>query len=158
LLMRMKEEGDGVVPSGNSVAALNGLVLTALTGRAEYAANVRKTLRHYSSALQAQPVNWMKMLEAVEFDAYGHRLVVVMGSPGSKDTDALLGTARRMPSPPTLVVPCDPEAIGRLVPFLPFLGGMRQANGRATAFVCVEFACRTPVTDPEALMSMLNPS
>jgi uncharacterized protein YyaL (SSP411 family) len=34
---------------------------------------------------------------------------------------------------------------------------MHQTGGRATAFVCRDFACREPVTTPEALAGQLQP-
>ena len=35
------------------------------------------------------------------------------------------------------------------------IGAMRQEGAAATAFVCRDFACREPVTSPEALAAQL---
>jgi len=39
---------------------------------------------------------------------------------------------------------------------IPLLGGRFQLGGRPTAFVCRDFACRQPVTEPEALAALLT--
>jgi hypothetical protein len=38
---------------------------------------------------------------------------------------------------------------------VPLLAGREQINGRATAAVCYNFACRLPVTDPAELAEQL---
>jgi uncharacterized protein YyaL (SSP411 family) len=38
---------------------------------------------------------------------------------------------------------------------VPILGGRSLVDGRATAYVCVDFACRRPVTGPEALLGLM---
>jgi uncharacterized protein YyaL (SSP411 family) len=38
---------------------------------------------------------------------------------------------------------------------LPFVGSMTLRDGRATAYVCRDFACRQPVTDPAGLAAEL---
>jgi uncharacterized protein YyaL (SSP411 family) len=41
-------------------------------------------------------------------------------------------------------------------PVIPLLQDRRQIDGRATAYVCVDFSCRSPVSDSEALRSLLE--
>jgi len=41
---------------------------------------------------------------------------------------------------------------------MPFIGPMQQQDNRATAFVCRDFACREPVTTPDALAAQLQPA
>ena len=38
----------------------------------------------------------------------------------------------------------------------PFTAGLRPIAGRPTAFVCVNHACRLPVTEPEAFAVQLD--
>ena len=45
-------------------------------------------------------------------------------------------------------------ADNRLTP--PFVRAHDVRDGRATAHVCVEYACRLPVTDPDALDAELD--
>jgi uncharacterized protein YyaL (SSP411 family) len=39
---------------------------------------------------------------------------------------------------------------------LPLLQNRSQINDRATAYVCVDFTCLAPVTDPAALRQLLK--
>jgi uncharacterized protein YyaL (SSP411 family) len=41
-------------------------------------------------------------------------------------------------------------------PVVPLLQDRKQVDGRATAYVCVDFSCRATVTEPEALRSKLE--
>jgi uncharacterized protein YyaL (SSP411 family) len=48
------------------------------------------------------------------------------------------------------------DEASRLVFEAPFLRGMKQINGRATAYVCRDFTCRQPVNEPDALRAELQ--
>jgi uncharacterized protein YyaL (SSP411 family) len=39
---------------------------------------------------------------------------------------------------------------------MPFVAAMEPIDGKATAYVCRHFACRQPVTTPEALAAELR--
>jgi len=41
---------------------------------------------------------------------------------------------------------------------MPFIAALRQKEGRATAFVCRDFACHEPVTSADALAAQLQPA
>jgi uncharacterized protein YyaL (SSP411 family) len=41
-------------------------------------------------------------------------------------------------------------------PVVPLLQDRGQIGGRATAYVCVDFVCRPPVTDPQVLRALLG--
>jgi uncharacterized protein len=83
--------------------------------------------------------------------------VVVLGERG--DTLPLRTEMARHYLPFALAVPVAPGDPQRaLAGAMPFVGPMVQKDGRATAFVCRDFACREPVTAVEALASQLQPA
>jgi uncharacterized protein YyaL (SSP411 family) len=43
-------------------------------------------------------------------------------------------------------------------PIVPMLQDRKQIDGRAAAYVCVAFSCLSPVTESEALRSLLEKS
>jgi uncharacterized protein YyaL (SSP411 family) len=82
--------------------------------------------------------------------------VVVLGSGAA--AKALRAEAARHYLPFALMVPVAPGDPQRtLAGTMPFIEAMQQTGGRATAFVCRDFACREPVTTPEALAGQLQP-
>ena len=95
------------------------------------------------------------MLAALAAWHTGLSQIVVLGS--SSDTLSLRDVIASHYLPFALVIPVEPggrqDALGRL---LPSVGQMRQIDGRATAFVCRNFACQAPVTDPAALDTQLT--
>jgi uncharacterized protein len=81
----------------------------------------------------------------------------VVGEPGREDTAALLAEIARHYLPFAVLIPVEPgERQERLASLMPFIGPMQMQDGHATAFVCRDFACRAPVTTPEALSSQLE--
>jgi len=58
--------------------------------------------------------------------------------------------------PPHVLIAAD-QADGQtwLASRRPFLAEMRPIDGRAAAYVCENFTCQQPVTDPAALRRML---
>ena len=89
-------------------------------------------------------MNW---LSAAELAVGGIVELAIVGDPGAPDTQALLATATAGGRRDLVVaVATDPTTS-----VVPLLADRIAIGGRATAYVCRQFACRLPVTDPEAL-------
>jgi uncharacterized protein YyaL (SSP411 family) len=97
------------------------------------------------------PTAFAQWLFALELAHAGVDEVAVVGDPRAASTRALLdvvdGSFR-----PFLVVAAgeDPRASS-----VPLLSARFALDGRSTAFVCRDFACRQPVVEPEALAAQL---
>jgi hypothetical protein len=82
---------------------------------------------------------------------------VVLGAREGRDTATLQAEIARHYLPFAIVIPVEPgERQARLASLMPFIAPMRMQDGKATAFVCRNFACRAPVSTPEALASQLE--
>ncbi|MBI3876279.1 MAG: thioredoxin domain-containing protein, partial [Verrucomicrobia bacterium] len=90
LILRVKEEYDGAEPSGNSVAALALLKLSAITDRKDFRAVAEKTLRHFAHRLEATPQVVPYLLLALDFYLEEPRRAVIAGDANSPQTHALL--------------------------------------------------------------------
>lgn len=74
------------------------------------------------------------------------------GDPADPATQALLRRAQRAWSPRKAVLLRQPGPAGeRLAALSPFTAEMGLVDGKAAAYVCRDFACQAPVTDPEAM-------
>ena len=59
--------------------------------------------------------------------------------------------------PFAIIVPVEPGSRQtELARRLPFIGAMEMREGRATAYVCHNFTCTEPATDPAGLAERLS--
>jgi uncharacterized protein YyaL (SSP411 family) len=85
------------------------------------------------------------------------RHVVITGSPGSPDFEALSAAAQEGLGPRRTLVAID--APGARVWFSarnPWLGQLGAGDARATAYVCEEFVCRAPARTADELKRALG--
>jgi uncharacterized protein YyaL (SSP411 family) len=155
LVGRPKELMDNATPSGNSSAAELLLRLAAYTGEDDYRSRAETILRPLVPAMAEHPSALSQMLIALDFLVGPAYEVAIIGDPAAPDTRALLD-ALRQEFRPNLVLavarPDDSAAINAV----PLLQERPQRNGAATAYVCQNFACKEPVTTPEALAAQLR--
>ena len=83
--------------------------------------------------------------------------VVLVGTPGADDLRSLERVLARhyLPAAVTIVRPAG-QMDATIAQRLPWLAAMDVVNGRAAAYVCRNFTCQAPVTDPAALDAELN--
>jgi uncharacterized protein YyaL (SSP411 family) len=151
LLYRPKDFDDNAVPSGNSVAAEVLLSLSLLTGDDGYRAGSEEILAALAPSMASHPLFFGRMLGVLAADLGNPVEVAVSGDLASAEAVAML-RALRSHYMPNKVVAAGPE--GSLQP--PLLAG-RSAQGSAAAlYVCRNFACQQPVTDPAEVASALG--
>jgi uncharacterized protein YyaL (SSP411 family) len=150
LVARRKDLEDTPIPSGNSSMALGLLRLARLTGEAVYEERARGTIALLHPLAARHPLSFAHLLRAVDFLlAEDVREVAIVGDPAAA---APLLRAVRAAFRPHVVLAGAAEASDEV----PLLAGRHPVDGRAAAYVCERFACQAPVTEPEALASMLD--
>jgi uncharacterized protein YyaL (SSP411 family) len=157
LLVRQKEVYDGATPSGNSMAADNIVRLARLTGDTELQQDADLIFAAFSNEASQLPSAHSQLLSALQRGVGPSLEVVIAGRPGADDTEALLRVVRGMylPQAAVLVVPPGKEgaSIRRLAPYTE---AHEPIDGRAAAYVCRDFACKLPTTDPGKLSELLE--
>ena len=157
LLIRKKDERDNVIPSGNSVAALNGFRLGDLTNNKSMKEKAKQTLMAFSLILDRYPISLAKMLTAYDFEANGHIQVILVGEHGKADTINLLNQIHQSFLPNKLLIRLDQEGTrAALSKYNPLVNNMGKINEKATAYVCENFACKRPTNDPQVLRDQLQ--
>jgi uncharacterized protein YyaL (SSP411 family) len=152
LIVRTKSGTDGSIPSGNAVAAVALLRLHALTGDDRCRARAEEILRLYQAAAAENPFGYTTWLEALERWSVGPTDVVVVGGADAPDTAALWRAAASRWIPHRTLVRVEPGAVD-----VPAPARERPAvDGRATAYVCRNFACSRPVHTAEELQALLD--
>ena len=152
LITRQKSGTDGSVPAGNAVAAHALLRLHHLTAEEGYRARAEEILRLYHDEAAKNPFAYAHLLQALEFSTEGPTEVVVVGASGAPDTEALWSAIAPVYLPHRVLVASDPEAAETLSP----ARDRPAVDGHATAYVCRNFTCSPPVTDPAALRALLE--
>lgn len=157
LLTRPKEVYDGAQPSGNSVAALNLIRLARLTGKMDYEAKAGAIFKAFAGDVARSPSAFTQLLNAVDFSLGPSFEIVIAGKPGADDTKAML-KALESKFDPNKVVVFRPEGETNppIVALAPYTEHQLARDGKATAYVCENFACNAPTTDISVMMKALD--
>jgi hypothetical protein len=154
LILRMKDDYDGAEPSGNSMAAHALLRLARMTGGDELRASAQRTLQAFSGRLASMGMGLPQMLVALMYSLAPQRQIVIAGS---KDQAAeLLSAVRARFLPDSTVFVVDRNAAETLARYSPAFAQMQPVDGRAAAYVCVNFTCQLPVTGVAKLAELLQ--
>ncbi|RPJ83513.1 MAG: thioredoxin domain-containing protein, partial [Acidobacteria bacterium] len=156
VLLRLKEEYDGAERSASSVAAFNLLTLFHLSGRSEFQGPLDRAFRYFGNHMTNLPSAVPMMLAAFSMHAAGLGQVVIVGRPGTPDTLDLERVLERRYRPFLIRIPLDPERRPAPGGVLSFTDAMKMMSGRATAYVCRDFSCQLPTTDPAELERQLG--
>jgi uncharacterized protein YyaL (SSP411 family) len=157
ILLRMKEDNDSAEPAASSVAALNLLRLAQMRDEKSWRERAEKTIRAFSPQLDHFPSAMPQLLVALDFSLSKPRQIVVAGERDRAETRALLSEVHRHFLPNKILLLADGgEGLRYLEEKLEALRGMKPMEGKAAAYVCENFTCKAPVTDPEALGELLR--
>jgi len=97
-----------------------------------------------------------QMLVAVDFSLSKPRQIAIAGKPDAPETKALLREVHRHFLPKTILFLADgAEGQKYLGEKNEAIHAMSLVEGKAAAYVCENFTCKAPVTDPKALAELL---
>ncbi len=157
LLVRQKDIYDGAIPSGNSVAALNLIRLgriTAITDLEEKAAQIG---RAFSETVRQSPSAYTQLMVAVDFAIGPSYEVVIAGNSGAEDTKAMVQALRTtfVPNKIVLFRPSEKES-PEIIRLAEYTKSQSSIDGKATAYVCLNYSCKLPTTDPGKMLELLG--
>ena len=157
VLSRTRESYDGAEPSPNSTAAMNLLRLAQFTDRAEWRDRAHKTLSAFTARLQSAPEAVPALASAFDFRLAQTKQVLIAGDPISGDTRELLRQVNTRFLPNKILLLADGGAgQQQLARWLPFVAGAHRMKDRATAYVCENYVCKLPTTDPQVMARLLD--
>jgi uncharacterized protein YyaL (SSP411 family) len=157
LIIRKKEIYDGAVPSGNAVAMLNLLRLSRFTANTYLEERAMELGRAFSKAVNQFSSGYTQFLVAVDFAIGPSYEVVIVGKTEEDDTRKMLEALRTrfIPNKVTVFRPTDIESplIDRLSEYIKYQGSL---DGKATAYVCTNFACKEPTTEVDKMLELIK--
>ena len=158
LIARKKAGQDGAIPSGNSMAALGLLRLAKLTGEARFAEAGAGAVRAFGEYLERAPAAFHMMLAALDFHLDAPVEIAVVGDPAAPATREALRAvdAEFVPNKVLAFRPAGDGAEEEAA--VPLLRDKTAIGGAATVYLCENFTCKEPLTDPAAVRAALRPA
>jgi hypothetical protein len=157
VFLRMKDDNDGAEPAASSVAALNLLRLSQILNQEQMAKSARKTIDAFAATVSHFPSAMPQMLVALDYSLSKPRQIVIAEKKNAPETKALLNEVHRHFLPTRILLLAD-GGEGQN-----YLGGKNEAirsmtpiDGKSAAYVCENFTCKAPVTDPKQLGDLLE--
>ena len=156
LIHRTRELYDGALPSGNSIAAMNLVRLARLTSNPEYEKMAHQIGDAFYSQVEQVPIGYTQYLSALLF-AYGPSYeVVIAGEPDQASTRKMLDRIQKEYHPHLVLLLRPGEIDAWLLETVPVLESQLPINGQAAAYVCRDFQCSAPTTDPAEMLKLLE--
>jgi uncharacterized protein YyaL (SSP411 family) len=149
LIVRPRELQDNAVPSGNGMAMLALLRMAGLAAAPHLIELAHAALRPMQPLLAHYPLGFAQWLVGLDYALSHAREIAVVGDIAAADTQALLDVCFAGYRPHQVVAAGPPGAT-------PLLRDRQQAMGRATVYVCRDFTCRAPVTEPDAVRELIT--
>jgi len=171
LPVRQKESHDGALPSGNSVAHWNAVRLARLTGDPTGEERAVEIERAFGARIRKSPTAFTGLLVGVDFRLGPARELVLAadrgdlegalggrseGDGGGSALRAMLRIVRGGFHPRTVTLFRPAGDASPIAAIAPWTEEHVPREGRPTAYLCHDFACRAPTTDPEELRSQLE--
>ncbi len=157
LIVRKKENSDGSIPSGNSVAMLNLIRLGRITANPELEKTAEGIGRSFSKLINDSPVFHTQLLTALDFAVGPSYEVLVTGRSRAKDTEAMLKALHRnfIPNKILLFTPTD-KSTPLLDEIAEYTKSYTSIDGKATVYVCRNYVCSLPTTNIDKMLDLLN--
>jgi uncharacterized protein YyaL (SSP411 family) len=154
--LRLKDDNDSAEPAGSSVAALNLLRLAQFRNDDKLADRGRKTIDAFAPTLTHFASAMPQMLVALDYSLGKPRQIVIAGKIDNDQTKALIREVNRHFIPSKILILADGgEAQKYLGENNEAIRAMAPIDGKPAAYVCENFTCKAPVTDPKALRELL---
>ncbi len=157
LISRQKEIYDGAIPSGNSVAGLNLLKLSRITGNVEYEKKADQLGKAFSETISSGPMAYTLFMMGLDFGLGPSYEVVIVGDPKAEDTKSMIEAIRKSYSPSKVVLLRGKEENAEIIEFADFTKGQSSIDGKSTAYVCLNHVCNLPTTDVTKMLKLLSP-
>jgi uncharacterized protein YyaL (SSP411 family) len=156
IAIRMKDGYDGAELAGNSVATEVLLRISTLLERADWRVWAERSLTYHRRQLTAAPQAMPWMLSAMERASSPPRHTVIVGPRDRDDTRALIREYESRLHPDGDLVVVNDETRDAMARLVAFAARMPMREGRATAYVCRDYACRLPVHEPAEMAALLE--
>lgn len=157
LIVRAMTGYDGAIPSGNSIAAMNLLKLTRITGEIKWAEMADKTFKVFSNEINRAPSGYTSMVTAFLFEYDHPKEIVVVGSGSDPATQDALTRMKSEYIPGKILLFKDTDKLSpNLSPLAKWTATQEMIGDKVTFYVCQDFACKIPTTDIKEALTFIH--
>jgi uncharacterized protein YyaL (SSP411 family) len=159
VLLRLKADSDGAEPSPNSVAVRNLARLATMLHRDDWLELAIRTARAFGPKLEQSPFDLPQMISALGWLERPAQQILIQGEPDDERTMRLVAEVWRRHLPRHVLLRIDRSSRPALEQKVEFVRALpADADAPPTAYVCENFACRMPTSDPAELARQLAPA
>ena len=152
LIFRAREGADGATPSGNAVAVSALARLSFHYDRQDLREAAIGGIRAYGRQIARYPRAFAKTLTAVDLLAEGPIELAFIGSPNDPGLEALQLAVREVFLPHRVIATSSGTATQSSHPLIT---GKGLVEGKAALYICRNFSCQRPLTDPQEITEAL---
>lgn len=157
LIIRKKEIYDGAIPSGNSVAMLNLLRLSRITGDVDLENKASKIASLFSHQIKELPIGHTMLLIAADYLLGPSYEMVLVGNIKDKETQLILSSLRSKFLPNKVIlfrpVNSDTSSISKIATYTQ---NFQTIDNKTTIYVCQNNTCNQPTNDLKKVLELLG--
>ncbi len=153
LIIRPRDVTDNALPSGHSMMTSALIRLSIITGDGDLRTMASDSLRSVRDIMLQFPTGAGHWLSTLDFYLSETKEAVIITPPdGEGPRDMLRRLASGYQTSAIVIsAPQDAEAVGEW----PVFHGRSVIDGRPTAYVCRNYACQLPTTNPDTMMAQV---
>jgi uncharacterized protein len=157
LFIRSLGDFDGAEPSPNSISALNLVRLSWFFDNKDWSRMAKQTINAFQAQLSQSASSLPQMLVALDASESTARQIVIAGKPDASDTLALLRQVNDRYQPNEIVILADGgPGQAYFTRKIEFFKDVHPIQDKAMAYVCQNFVCQLPTSDPAAVSRQLD--
>ena len=157
LFIRSLGDFDGAEPSPNSVSALNLVRLSWFFDNKDWHRMAEQTINAFQPQLSRSASSLPQLLVALYASESAPRQIVIAGQPDASDTLALLREVNNRYQPNEIVILADSgPGQAYFTQKIEFFKDVHPIEDKATAYVCQNFVCQLPTSDPAVVSRLLD--
>ena len=156
LFTRTKDGYDGAYPSGNSIALMNLVKLGKYTAEAEIQNKADEISKAFGNHIERAPMGFTQFLSAMDYAMNPSSEVIVVGESDNPVTVEMLNIIDEGFNPQQVVLLKTNANVEKLADIAPFTKDYTMIDGNTTVYVCKDYNCSLPVTEPDELRKLLK--
>jgi uncharacterized protein len=153
LIHRTREGHDGAIPNPNAIAARALLRLGRHLDRPELLERARRSIEAYGASINRIPRAFASSLNVLAMLEEPATELCVVGALGSEQREAIERAVAEVLLPNRVVAHVDPNVPN---PGLPLTRDKAEVAGKPALYVCRNYACEAPITDPAEITRVLR--